>query len=112
MFNPYPNLPYQIKNYVLNSIIGQGGFAVVYKARNILYDRDFAVKVICQSKLSSASTYEAEIQSLTQLDHPNVIRLYDFFKEDSNLFLVLEYCGGGTSSNLSTDSFCFEILLR
>lgn len=96
MFNPYPTLPYQIKNYVLNSIIGQGGFAIVYKARNILYNRDFAVKVICQSKLSSASTFEAEIQSLTQLDHPNVIRLYDHFQEDNNLILVLEYCGGGT----------------
>lgn len=98
MFNPYPNLPHKIRNYVLNSIIGQGASAIVYKATNILYNIDFAVKVVFKSKVSDRNTrtYEAEVNSLVKLDHPNVIRLYDFFNEDNNMFLVLEYCGGGT----------------
>lgn len=98
MFNPYPNLPHQIRNYTLNSIIGQGGFSIVYKATNIFYKMEFAVKVVFKSKMSEAntSTYEAEVNSLIKLDHPNVIRLYDFFTEGNNMFLVLEYCNGGT----------------
>lgn len=116
MFNPYPSLPYQIKNYVLNSIIGQGGFAIVYKATNVLYNRDFAVKVICQSKISNrnVSSFEAEIKSLTQLDHPNVIRLYDYFKEDDHLFLVLEYCSGGTLEDkiLKEEEMSFEAQIK
>lgn len=98
MIDPFPNLPHQVKNYVLNSVIGQGGFAIVYKATSILYNMEFAVKVALQSKSSNrhAISYEAEINSLTKLDHPNVIRLYDFFTEDDYMFLVLEYCSGGT----------------
>lgn len=98
MFNPYPNLPHQIKNYVLNSIIGQGSFAVVYKAVNLFYNKEFAIKVLChgQNAEQNNSTYESEVNSLRKLNHPNVIKLYDYFKEDGHLFIVLEYCSGGT----------------
>lgn len=98
MFDPFPILPHQVKNYVLNSVIGQGGFAIVYKATNLLYKMDFAVKVVGHSRLSEhhALTYEAEVNSLIKLDHPNVIRIYDFFTEDDYMFMVLEYCGGGS----------------
>lgn len=98
MFNPYPNLPHQVRNYVLNSIIGQGASSIVYKATNVLYNIDFAVKVVFKSNISERNTltYEAEVNSLIKLDHPNVIHLYDFFNEGPNMFLVLEYCGGGT----------------
>lgn len=98
MFDPYPNLPHQIRNYALNSIISHGGFAIVYKATHLFFKMDFAIKVVCRSTISekNAMTYEAEVNSLTKLDHPNVIRLYDFFVEDDNMFLVLEYCSGGT----------------
>lgn len=98
MFDPYPHLPHRIKNYILNSVIGHGGFAVVYKATNTLYNVDFAIKVMSQVHHSEGNikSFEAEVNSLSKLDHPNVIRLYDYFKEDHHLFLVLEYCSGGT----------------
>lgn len=98
MYNPFPLLPHPIRNYILTSVIGHGGFATVYKATNVLYNFEFAIKVVCKSSISESvnSTYLAEVNSLTKLDHPNVIRLYDFFSEDDNMFLVLEYCSGGT----------------
>lgn len=98
MFNPYPNLPHQIKNYVLNSIIGQGSFGIVYKAVNLFYNREFAIKVLCHSKNVEQNfiTYESEINSLKKLNHPNIVQLYDYFQADDNLFIVLEYCNGGT----------------
>lgn len=97
MFNPYPDLPHKIRCYVLNSVIGQGAYSIVYKATNVIYNIDFAVKVVGKSKVCEHNTlaYEAEVNSLTKLDHPNVIRLYDFFNEDNHLFLVLEFCSGG-----------------
>ncbi|KAK8865312.1 hypothetical protein M9Y10_010852 [Tritrichomonas musculus] len=98
MFNPYPNLPHKVRNYVLKSVLGQGSFAVVYKAVSLFYNTEFAIKVLCHSKNAEQNslTYEAEINSLKKLNHPNVIRLYDYFDEDDKLFIVLEYCNGGT----------------
>lgn len=99
MFNPYPNLPHQIRNYVLKSVLGNGGFGIVYKATNTLYNLDFAVKVVCDPKDKASKitrSFDAEVNALLKLDHPNVIRLYDFFREDNYMFLVLEYCPGGT----------------
>ncbi|OHS99738.1 CAMK family protein kinase [Tritrichomonas foetus] len=41
-------------------------------------------------------SWNREVETLIKLDHPNVIRIYDHFEEDSKLFLVLEYCNGGS----------------
>ena len=102
MNDPYPKLPHQVRNYVLNSIIGKGGFATVYKAVNVFYNIEFAVKMITPPKNESSRilrSFEAEVNALIKLDHPNVIRLYDFFEEDGHMFLVLEFCSGGTLEN-------------
>lgn len=102
MFDPFPNLPHTVNNYILNDVIGRGGFAVVYKASHVKYSMDFAIKVMSRSNHShnNISSFEAEVNSLTKLDHPNVIRLYDYFIDKKNLFLVLEYCSGGTLEDL------------
>lgn len=122
MFNPYPNLPFQIKDYILTSIIGIGGFAVVYKATHVKFNAEFALKVVGKSAIpgKNAATYNTEINSLSKLDHPNVIKLYDFFIDNGNMILVLEYCQGGTlESRISMDeiisdedkiSICIQII--
>lgn len=102
MNDPYPNLPHRLKNYVLNSVLGKGGFAFVYKAVNVFYNVEFAVKVITPPKEGYdriLRSFDAEVNALVKLDHPNVIRLYDFFSEDDHLFLVLEFCSRGTLEN-------------
>ena len=120
MFDPFPELPHVVRNYKLTSVIGKGGYGVVYKATNLNYNIDFAVKVIFPNKahrFSNASTmdntqnefihkqklemklnrtFDAEVRALLKLDHPHVIRLYDFFRENDYMFLVLEYCSGGS----------------
>lgn len=102
MFDPFTRLPHRINHYTFNSVIGRGGFAVVYKATHDVYSMDFAIKVMSLSHHanSNISSFEAEVASLTKLDHPNVIRLYDYFKYKNNLFLVLEYCSGGTLEDI------------
>lgn len=36
-----------------------------------------------------------EIQILKQVDHPNIIKLFEFFEDDENFYLITEYCEGG-----------------
>ena len=112
MIDPYPELPHKVKNYVLNSVLGKGGFAFVYKAVNMFYNMEFAVKVITPPKEGYERimrSFEAEVNALVKLDHPNVIRLYDFFTEDDHLFLVLEFCSGGSlESKISSGELISE----
>jgi len=39
--------------------------------------------------------FKQEIMILQQLDHPNVLKLYEYFEDDKNVYLVTEVCKGG-----------------
>ncbi|OHT02256.1 Aurora kinase C [Tritrichomonas foetus] len=101
---PSLQLPYEVRHYILNSEIGKGGFGRVYRAISTHYiiDYEFAVKVMRlpdtmdENYRSQLTSFESEVNALKQLDHMNVIRLYDYFREDNLVFLVLEYCPNGT----------------
>ena len=87
--------------YEVHSLIGKGGYGEVYRATSNKYPNfEFALKVSPISPGRSAailSAYESEVEGLKKIDHPNVVRIYDFFKDESEsrLYIVLEYCPGG-----------------
>ena len=43
----------------------------------------------------SLDNIKTEIKLQRKLDHPHIARLYDFFKDNENMYLVLEYCQNG-----------------
>ena len=97
--------PYQIPRgsiihgYEFLEEIGSGGSAEVYKVRSIKFKVIYCAKVITisrENEKADLSKFETELQSLLHLDHPNIIRLYDYFQEGSSFFIILEYCSGGT----------------
>ena len=100
--NPFPVLPVQVNNYVLEKLIGKGGFGYVYLANSTLYQCQFAVKVGMMPENNKKKcdkikeSFESEFNALKKLDHPNIIRLYDYFNQDGLIFLVLEYCPNGS----------------
>lgn len=75
--------------------IGRGTNSFVYKALYIPKKKIVALKVIeCKSdKIKEQVRREIKIQQ--SLDHPNVVKLYDYFYDESNYYLVLEYCSKG-----------------
>ena len=84
------NLSLQIiNNYKFLEIIGEGSYGIVYKVKSLKYDLFFAAKVIHNKNL-----FNFELNALIKLDHPNIIRIYDYFiLENYNIF-ILEYCSG------------------
>ena len=81
--------------YTLIRPIGRGGFASVFLVHSNKYDRDFAAKVT-RFREGDSKFGEAEINSLMNLEHPNIIRLYDHFVEGNELYMILEYCSHGS----------------
>jgi serine/threonine protein kinase len=95
-----------IGNYQITGELAQGGMGAVYRGRHLHLPREVVVKSILLGAFSpSAQTHlkarfrrEAFVQS--QLDHPNVVRVYEFFAAEENYYLVMEYIQGMTLRDL------------
>lgn len=87
-----------VGHYTLVEKLGQGSYATVYKAHHKSQGGTFAVKVISREKIKSTrlqANLEQEIRIMKEVTHENVVRLYETFTSKNNIYLVLEFCGGG-----------------
>jgi serine/threonine protein kinase len=85
---------YQIVNW-----LGGGGFGDVWLADDELAKRRVAIKVLKDHDPASQENLVHEMQTLGQLGHPGVVSFYHYFRLDGLLFLVMEYCAGGSLRN-------------
>ncbi|KAF2599860.1 hypothetical protein F2Q68_00008654, partial [Brassica cretica] len=77
--------------------LGKGSYGSVYKARDLKTSEIVAVKVI--SLTEGEEGYEeirGEIEMLQQCNHPNVVRYLGSYQGEDYLWIVMEYCGGGS----------------
>ncbi len=85
--------------YRLESKLGEGGLGVVYRARHLRLDRDFAIKVLqpeyAQNEALRAR-FEREAKALGALTHPGVVGVTDFGIDGLSPFLVMELLEGAT----------------
>ena len=84
-------------NYELCNYIGKGGFGRVYKVHHKLSNQYRAMKIIkCKSTTDNhSSTINKEINILKNLDHPNIIKVYEFFQSEKYVYIINELCTGG-----------------
>ncbi|KAM3571015.1 hypothetical protein VYU27_006930 [Nannochloropsis oceanica] len=75
--------------------IGHGHYGVVRKAKNRETGEAFAIKTIRKAKVSRLDSLRREIDILTTVDHPHIIKLVDVYEDDKYLHLVTELCTGG-----------------
>lgn len=54
-----------------------------------------AIKIIDKSKVSNVERFRLEVEIMMRLDHPNILRLYDYFEDKKSIYLILEICTGG-----------------
>jgi len=78
-------------------LLGQGSFGTVYLVKNKKLNNNFAMKIIEKSSDDEEKEDEIknEINILRKLDHPNILKINDFFSTKKEYFLITEFCPEG-----------------
>ena len=102
------------------NFLGEGAFGSVYKVkRKNSGTREIirALKEINKECVIGNEENEEEIRNeievLKNLDHPNIMKIFEFFEDDKNMYLINEFCGGGDVAGLMDKYGVFpEFLLK
>ncbi|MCB9506467.1 MAG: serine/threonine protein kinase [Myxococcales bacterium] len=89
--------------YRVEALIGAGGMGKVYRGRNIRTDSPVAIKTLIPDLVSDETLvkrFEVEAKSASNLRHPNTIRIFDFGREGTVLFMVMELLDGSSLEGL------------
>src|SRR5262245_33376408 len=88
-----------VRGYEILAEMGRGGMGVVYKARQLSLQRLVALKMIQAGSASShAARFRLEAEAVAQLQHPNIVQIYEIGDTDGQSFFALELVEGGTLS--------------
>jgi serine/threonine-protein kinase len=84
--------------YVISRVLGKGGMATVYAARDVRHEREVAIKVLAAelAEALGAERFLNEIKTTANLRHPHILPLYDSGNADGLLFYVMPLVEGET----------------
>lgn len=94
-----------IGNYRIEALLGTGGMAQVYRAMHVMLNRPAAIKVMHANLAIDPGFQERFVQeakAAAALNHPNIVDIYDFSKQEQDglLYLVMEYIPNGSLRTL------------
>jgi serine/threonine-protein kinase len=97
----------RVGDYEVQALLGAGGMGRVYKVRNIISNREEAMKVLLPDFASEpelAARFMAEIRTLAGLDHPNIAQLRTAFQFQKEFVMIMEFVEGTTLETLASHS--------
>ncbi len=89
--------------YEIEKLIGEGGMANVYLARDTILDRKVAVKLLRGDLAGDEKfvrRFQREALSASSLSHPNIVEIYDVGEDEGNFYIVMEFIEGKTLKQL------------
>lgn len=93
----------QLDRYRIEAEIGQGGFAIVYRAYDNELDRQVALKELKPVLLQDTGwvrRFRREARAIARLDHPRIVTIYDVKEIDQRLFIVMRLVDGPSLEDL------------
>ena len=91
-----------IGEYEIKKTIGKGTFSRVKLGIHIITHKKVAIKVLDKSKIIEKEDLDRiirEMEILSKIDHPNVIKVYEISENEKNYYIIMEYCEGGELFN-------------
>ena len=83
------------KKYLKIKELTNGTYSKIYVVQNKKDFKLYCCKEILKSKIADLAKFKNEINILSKVDHPNIIRLYEIFEDDRYISLIMELCQGG-----------------
>lgn len=91
-----------MQRYELGKLLGQGTFAKVYHARNLITGMSVAIKIVDKEKVLKVGMVDQikrEISVMRLIRHPHVVELYEVIASKTKIYIVMEYAKGGELFN-------------
>ena len=89
----------QPSRYIIRGTLGRGGMGIVYEAEDTVLDRKVAFKVLPEAlkeNPQALKNFLREAKSAAQLNHPNIVTVYDAGEQDGVFYIAMEYVDGKT----------------
>ncbi|KAK1404436.1 serine/threonine-protein kinase BLUS1 [Heracleum sosnowskyi] len=98
--------PLNAQDYVLYEEVGEGVSATVYRALCVPVDEIVAIKVLDLEKCNNdLDGIRREVQTMTLINHPNLLRAHCSFTSGHNLWVVMPYMAGGSCLHIMKSAF-------
>ena len=97
--NPQSLIGVTIRGYQILEKIGEGGAGTVYRAFQPAIGRDVAIKVLRPKYANNVEfihRFQTEAELIIRLEHPHIIPLYDYWYNESGVFIVMRLLRGGS----------------
>lgn len=89
----------RIGGYEVQDLIGHGGMATVYRAQQVSMNRVVALKILPRQFVNDEAylqRFMREVQIVSQLEHRNIVPVYDYGEEEGQPYIVMRYMPGGS----------------
>src|SRR3954462_14328147 len=92
-----------VGKYRIVGHLGRGGMGTVYKAVDQTLEREVAIKVLNPELADTTiiKRFRAEATTLAKLNHPDIATIYELFRFEDNLLIVMEFVHGETLERIS-----------
>ncbi len=100
------------ERYQLLESLGNGGMALVYKAKDLMLERNVAVKLLREDyskDLAFRERFRQEARAAANLTHPNIVTVHDFGLDQGHLFIVMEFVPGDDLKSLIRQKGQFSV---
>ena len=98
--------------YRVESLLGRGGMADVYRGTDVVLGRPIAIKILTDRSDTVLRRFLREAQSMASLNHRNIVAVYDAGQADGVSYIVMEYVAGRTLGQIAPDELTMHAAIR
>ena len=100
------------QRYKIISELGKGGMSDVYEARDVIFRREVALKIIKYEnakRIDNLISFQNEARFSAAFNHPNIVKIYDYGEYNNLPYIVTEYVKGQTLRDVLDYKRCFSL---